>query len=137
MRLSRQDYQHAPSYLEILFWPSFELLGRDENGWERADFFLRQPRILHLLVAKEKEYNPWENNMAYLNFKGIGLKTSIHMLLAGEDKDVMKIRKGGKKNSCLSFSKRVLLSQHGFTCNSENQLLRSFREDILVGWSLV
>lgn len=72
----RQDYQHVQSYLEIMFWPSFELLDSDENGWEREDVFLRQPIILYPLVAKEKGYYPWENNMAYLNFKGIGLKTS-------------------------------------------------------------
>ena len=91
------DCQHVQSYLEILFWPLFEPLDSDEKGWERKDFFLGQPRLLHPLVAKEKAYYPWGNNMAYLNCKGIDLKTSTHMLLAGEDKKMMKIRKGGKK----------------------------------------
>lgn len=91
------DCQYVQSYLEILFWPFFELLDSDEKGWERKDFFLGQHRILHPLVAKEKAYYPWENNMVYLNCKGIELKTSTHMLLAGEDKDMMQIRKEGKK----------------------------------------
>lgn len=67
------------------------------KGVGKKRLFLGQPIILHPLLAKEKAYYPWENNMAYLNCKGIELKTSPCVILAGEDKDIMKIRKGGKK----------------------------------------
>lgn len=97
-------YQHVQSYLKILFGPLFELLDSDEKGWERQDFFLGQPIILYPLLAKEKAYYPWENNMAYLNCKGIELKRSPCILLAGEGKDIIKIRKGGKKWLCLKKS---------------------------------
>lgn len=91
------DCQHVQvtwKYRFGLYLSYWTVMKRD--GKEKI-FFPGQPRILHPLVAKEKAYYPWENNMAYLNCKGIELKTSTHMLLAGEDKDMMKIRKEGKK----------------------------------------
>lgn len=45
--------------------------------------------------------------MAHWNGKVTEVTASTHMVLAEEDKDVVKVRKGGKKR--LSFSRRALL----------------------------
>lgn len=69
--------------------------------------------------------------MAHWNGKVTELKARTHMvLLAGEDKDTMKVRKGGKKMAFIL--KKSLAFQPGFTCNSRIQLLQSFGEGILV-----
>lgn len=68
--------------------------------------------------------------MAHCKGKITELKASTHMVLAGEDKDAVKLRKGGKK--WLFILKKSLALQPGFLCNSRNQLLQSFGEGVLV-----
>lgn len=71
--------------------------------------------------------------MVYLNCKDIELKTSTHMLLAGEDKDMMQIRKEGKK--WLSFIlKKNLDFPAWFNLQYQKSVTTELQGRYSVGW---